>query len=224
MGAVYLTASYMDGRSKDPIRSELMNQKAHGGNVCQSIQCTDLMEVDVCDADTVYVTLGFCKDIVDGENITAHLFGDIQMGKTMGNGLKGVVAVVVTVIVAMAMIMLMAVVMVVTVTMIVTMVMAVIAVLGMTVTVRSSVEAFVFLQTIYLYRKMSAEDATLGGGLRNIADRGQTDAVELFQKGFLVREKLIEAGAEHITCGAHGAVKIEGSHFLPSMWLIMAAK
>lgn len=102
MGAAGLSKANLYGGGNDFLRSQLLQKKAHGGNICQSVHSADLMEMDFRHGNAVDMTFRLGDFFVDGHDVSFHALGDVQSINQGLNVRHG--AVVVSVVVAMFMV------------------------------------------------------------------------------------------------------------------------
>ena len=151
MGAADLPIAYMNGRDYDFLRRKAVQQQAHGGNVCHSVQRTHLMKVNFRRRNAVGMALGLCNQAVNRQDIRLDAFRETQViPDDVFNVMKAAVVVVVPV---MVFVIVAGMVMVMSVTMFMAVRMAVGMLVGMVVAL--------LLHAVHFYGKMGPGNAAL---------------------------------------------------------------
>ena len=78
MGAAGLSKANLYGGGNDFLRSQLLQKKAHGGNICQSVHGADLVKVNFRHGNAVDMTFRLGDFFIDGHDVSLHALGDVQ--------------------------------------------------------------------------------------------------------------------------------------------------
>ena len=81
-----------------------------------------------------------------------------------------------------------------------------------------------FFFPVHQHTDVCPSDPALNGRLFTILHTGDLKMVQFVNKAVRIRQKFCQSGSQHVACGAHAAVKIQGFHFLASIWLIILAR
>ena len=89
MGTVNISASHMDRRGDDLIRSQFMEQKAYARNICHRIHGTYLMEMDLVHRHSVGMGLGLGDQGINCLHVFLHRGRNIQTVNDGGDACHG---------------------------------------------------------------------------------------------------------------------------------------
>ena len=229
MGTVYMSASHMDGRDYDLIRSQRMQDQGNGGDVRNRIPGPYLMEMDILHGLSVNISFCFGDGGIDCCDMLLHRIIQRKGFYHLADLTKGTVGMMVVFVVMMVimvvlvvMVMLMFMVMFVVMVMMVIMVMLVVMVMVMVmmvIMVMLVVMVMVMLMIVGFFLISVDQNAHLGPGdptflcgFVMIFHIGDTKVVQLIDHSLRVREKGEKCCGQHISRGPHAAVYIQGFH------------
>ena len=89
MGTVNMSASHMDRRGDDLIRSQFMEQKTYACNICHRIHGTYLMEMDLVHRHSVGMGLGLGDQGINCLHVFLHRGRNIQAVNDGGDACHG---------------------------------------------------------------------------------------------------------------------------------------